>query len=99
MTIIEGAILALLLANVYVTIMTSKALGDSLVKLSQDLAELVVNQLPEVLKDQVQDFQIGEVNPLQQILLEYFRNVMNKQPVSAQIIDRTVEGKFAPKSE
>jgi hypothetical protein len=98
MTILEGSIIALLLLNLYVTIMTSKALGDSLVKLSQDLAELVVNQLPEVLKDQVQDFQVGEVNPLQQILLEYFRGMMNKQPINAQIIDRTPDGKFA-KSE
>lgn len=98
MTILEGSIIALLMLNLYVTIMTAKALGDSLVKLSQDLAELVVNQLPEVLKDQVQDFQVGEVNPLQQILLEYFRGMMNKQPINAQVIDRTPDGKFA-KSE
>tara|TARA_Y100000004_G_scaffold70435_2_gene79174 strand:- start:531 stop:827 length:297 start_codon:yes stop_codon:yes gene_type:complete len=98
MTILEGAFLALLLLNVYVTIKTAQALGNALQKLSQDLAELVVNQLPEVLKDQVQDFQIAEVNPLQQILLEYFRGMMNKQPISAQVIDRTPDGKFA-KSE
>lgn len=98
MNMIEGAILVLLLGNVYVTIMTAKALGASLVKLSEDLAELVVNQLPEVLKSQVEDFQIAEVNPLQQILLEYFRNVMNKQPISAQVIDRTPDGKFSKKN-
>ena len=98
MTIIEGSILALLLLNVYVTIKTAQALGNSLLKLSQDLAELVVNQLPEVLKSQVEDFQRPEVNPLQQILLEYFRGMMNKQPINAQVIDRTPDGKFA-KSE
>tara|TARA_Y100000004_G_C8924486_1_gene416968 strand:- start:755 stop:1081 length:327 start_codon:yes stop_codon:yes gene_type:complete len=101
MNITESAMIGLLLLNLTVIILTGRAIINEIKNESYDLAQFMVKaiseQLPEAIGNAVQELQGFEPpNPLQQMAVEWMRNMMNQQPVTATITDipRDQAGKF-----
>ena len=97
----ETAMIGLLLLNLTVIILTGRAIINEIKNESYDLGQLLVKaiseQLPEAIGNAVQELQGFEPpNPLQQMAVEWMKNMMNQQPITATITDipRDQAGKF-----
>jgi hypothetical protein len=101
MNITESAIIGLLLLNLTLTILIGRAIINEIKNESHNLGLLLVNaiseQLPEAIGNAVQELQGFEApNPIQQMAVEWMKNMMNQQPITATITDipRDQAGKF-----
>jgi hypothetical protein len=97
----ESAIIGLLLLNLILILLIGRAIITEIKNESYDLGQLLVNaiseQLPEAIGNAVQELgQFEPPNPLQQMAVEWMRNMMNQQPINATITDipRDEAGKF-----
>jgi hypothetical protein len=97
----EMAIIGLLLLNLTIIILTGRAIINEIKNESHDLAQLLVNaiseQLPEAIGNAVQELgQFEQPNPIQQMAVEWMKNMMHQQPITATITDipRDQLGKF-----
>lgn len=100
MNYVEMGIIGLLLVNLVLIFMTGSAItnqiNENAIQLSEDLANLLTEQLPEAISSAAEQFgNIEQVNPLQQMAVEYMRNMMNNT-VTATVTDvsRDESGKF-----
>ncbi len=97
----EMAVIGLLLLNLILLFMIGRAIINEIKTESYDLGQLLVNaiseQLPEAIGNAVQEIgQFEPPNPIQQMAVEWMRNMMNQQPITATIQDipRDEAGKF-----
>ena len=101
MNIVEIAIIGLLSLNLILLILTGRAIIVQIKSESYDLSNFLVNsiteQLPEAIGNAVSEIgQFEQPNPLQQMAVEWMRNMMNSQPLTATVTDlpRAEDGKF-----
>ena len=101
MNIVEIAIIGLLSLNLILLILTGRAIIVQIKSESYDLSNFLVNsiteQLPEAIGNAVSEIgQFEQPNPLQQMAVEWMRNMMNNQPLTATVTDlpRAEDGKF-----
>ena len=101
MNIVEIAIIGLLSLNLILLILTGRAIIVQIKSESYDLSNFLVNsiteQLPEAIGNAVSEIgQFEQPNPLQQMAVEWMRNMMNNQPLTATVTDlpRAKDGKF-----
>jgi len=101
MNYMELAIIGLLLLNLILLFLIGRAIINEIKNESYDLGQLLVNaiseQLPEAIGGAVQELgQFEPPNPIQQMAVEWMKNMMNQQPITATITDipRDEGGKF-----
>ena len=97
----EIAIIALLIVNLTLILLTGRAIIAQIVNesqiLSQSLANLLTEQLPEAIGNAVQELQGFEApNPIQQMAVRWMENMMNQPTIDASVteIPRSDDGKF-----
>ena len=102
MNMSEIVIIGLLCLNLILLILTGRAIIVQIKSESYDLSKLLVDtltqQLPEVISDLAENAAgMAEVNPIQQLIVEYFRNAMNSPQITAEVteIPRADNGQFS----
>ena len=95
------AVIGLLSLNLILIILTGRAIILQIKTESYDLSQFLVNsiteQLPEAIGNAVSEIgQFEQPNPIQQMAVEWMRNMMNSQPLTATVTDlpRAEDGKF-----
>ena len=93
----EISVIALMILNFGLIFWVGTILVNKLDDFDENIGKLLAETLPEVIKNQAENMlPLDEnVNPLQQLVMEWIRGQMNKPQVEAKIIDRDVDGKFS----
>lgn len=101
MNITEVAIIALLIVNILMLILTGRAIIAQITNESENLAlslaNLLTEQLPEAISNAAEELGgLERANPLQQMAVEWMRNMMNQPTINANVteIPRSEDGKF-----
>tara|TARA_R100001163_G_C5044000_1_gene181576 strand:+ start:1101 stop:1427 length:327 start_codon:yes stop_codon:yes gene_type:complete len=98
----EIAIIGLLIVNLLMIYLTGLAISNLInqnaLQLSEDLAKLLTEQLPEAIQEAAETLgDMPQTNPIQQMAVEWMKSMMNNNTLTATVTDLTRDeaGKFA----